>query len=180
VAWAALGFALCMPACSEDPAEPSAAAGASAGGIGGAAGATETPGGTGGGQAGKAGSSGAGAASGVGGAASGGGGDSGASGSGQAGAGAGAAGSSGSAAGGRSGTQSCVTWCARVEEEGCLSGTLLDCENYCRQSFGPLCPGAKEVHSACLLEEQAFCETTGVCTAEYDTLVALGCLGMPG
>lgn len=94
--------------------------------------------------------------------------------------GGGAAGTGGGAGtGGSAMTDSCLTFCAASRDQGCSTATLADCQNYCRQSFGPACPEAKEIWFRCVLDNDMVCVDRHACDDEHDNFVALGCQGMP-
>jgi len=73
---------------------------------------------------------------------------------------------------------SCLTYCDESQDQNCATTPLADCQNYCRQSFGPQCPEAKETWYRCILESGSVCMDKHVCDDEYNSFVALGCLGM--
>ena len=85
----------------------------------------------------------------------------------------------GGTAGAGPGSASCLQYCDRAMAEGCATLPAEDCGNFCRQSFGPLCPGAKEVLFACVLEKDLICDLAQACPDEYQIYVDLGCMGTP-
>jgi hypothetical protein len=91
-----------------------------------------------------------------------------------------AAGDSGGAdagGGGSPGTDSCLEYCDAAQQQGCATTPLADCQNYCRQSFGPQCPEAKEVLYRCLLDNDSVCSDKHACDGEYASFMAKGCQG---
>lgn len=70
-----------------------------------------------------------------------------------------------------------MKYCDEADAADCLTGSVADCQNYCRQSFGSQCPAAKETFYACVLVENAVCSLAEVCESEYENFVELGCLG---